>query len=89
LRDRLEDEWARATLPSTLERLGVRTLGELAALPDDAVADRFGAPGLAALRWRAGERERLHPRRPREELAEALELLRPSPASSSSGPSSC
>jgi protein ImuB len=74
LRDRLEDEWARATLPLTLERLGVRTLGELAALPDDAVADRFGAAGLAALRMARGERERLHPRRPREELAEALEL---------------
>ena len=75
LRDRLGDEWARATLPPTLEQLGVRTLGELAALPDDAIADRFGAAGLAALRMARGERERLHPRRPREELAEALELL--------------
>jgi protein ImuB len=74
LRDRLDDEWARATLPPTLERLGIRTLGELAALPDDAVADRFGAAGLAALRMARGKRERLHPRRPREELAEALEL---------------
>jgi nucleotidyltransferase/DNA polymerase involved in DNA repair len=61
-------------LVDKLERLGIRTLGELAELPDDAVADRFGAAGLAALRMARGERERLHPRRPREELAEALEL---------------
>ena len=82
LRDRLEQlpTASSASLPGAvglvdkLERLGIRTLGELAALPDDAVADRFGAAGLAALRMARGERERLHPRRPREELAEALEL---------------
>jgi protein ImuB len=57
-----------------LERLGVRTIGELAALPDDAIADRFGEPGLAALRMARGEPERLRPRRPREQLVEVLEL---------------
>ena len=31
-----------------LERLGIRTLGELAALPSRAVAERFGHPGLLA-----------------------------------------
>ena len=37
-----------APLVEPLERLGVATLGELAALPRDAVADRFGLPGLHA-----------------------------------------
>ena len=41
-------------LPKALERLGVRTLGELAALPRAAVADRFGAAGHAGSR--PGER---------------------------------
>ena len=48
LRERLEGDWERAGLPDTLERLGVETLGELAALPAAAVADRFGEPGLRA-----------------------------------------
>ena len=43
-------------LPDALQRLGINTLGELAALPRAAVADRFGRPGLHAqrprpLRW--------------------------------------
>src|SRR4051794_28267274 len=36
-------------LPELLERLGIRTLGELATLPPAAVAERFGHPGLLAL----------------------------------------
>jgi protein ImuB len=74
LRDGLGDEWERATVPDTLERLGVRTLGELAALPDAAVADRFGEPGLRALRAARGSEPPLRPRRRDEELAERLEL---------------
>jgi protein ImuB len=74
LRERLPDKWESANVPETLERLGVRTLGELAALPGAAVADRFGEPGLRALRMARGEEEPLRPRRPREELAERLEL---------------
>jgi protein ImuB len=74
LRERLPDEWDRVNVPDTLERLGVRTLGELAALPVAAVADRFGDPGLRALRMARGEEEPLRPRRPPEELAERLEL---------------
>src|SRR5919199_1445998 len=35
-------------LPDLLERLGIRTLGRLAALPRSAVAERFGQPGLLA-----------------------------------------
>jgi protein ImuB len=52
----------------SLERLGVRTLGELAELPAAAVADRFGEPGLRALRLARGGDEPLRPRPPREEL---------------------
>ena len=74
LRDRYGDEWTGVNLVDTLERLGVRTLGELAALPDSAVADRFGAPGLDALRMARGVEEALRPRAPREELHEELEL---------------
>src|SRR5436305_715092 len=33
-------------LPQAYARLGIRTLGVLAALPASAVADRFGSPGL-------------------------------------------
>lgn len=74
LRERLGGEWERASVPETLERLGVRTLGELASLPDDAVADRFGEPGLRALRMARGDEEPLRPRPRREPLAEGIEL---------------
>ena len=52
----------------------MRTLGELAALPAEAVADRFGEPGLRALRLARGVDEPLRPRRPSEELVERLGL---------------
>jgi protein ImuB len=58
----------------TLERLGVGTLGELAGISADQMADRFGALGLEALRLARGEEEPLRPRRPHEELAEQIEL---------------
>jgi protein ImuB len=74
LRDRLADEWDRANLIDSLERLGVRTLGELAALPAEAVADRFGEPGLRALRLARGGDESLRPRKPHEQLACLLAL---------------
>jgi len=41
-------------LAGLLIRLGVRTLGELAALPAARAADRFGAPGLLAHRLASG-----------------------------------
>ena len=69
--DRLE---AAEEVVGALERLGVATLGELAALPEAAVADRFGAPGLRARRLAGGEDEPLRPRRAEEELFEELEL---------------
>ena len=74
LRDRMEDEWTGINLVDTLERLGVTTLGELAALPDSAVADRFGTAGMRALAMARGQEEPLRPRPPREELREELEL---------------
>ena len=63
-----------ADLPEKLERLGVDTLGQLAALPDAAIADRFGEAGLRALRMARGTDEPLRPRRAHEELVERLEL---------------
>jgi protein ImuB len=61
-------------VPGTLERLGVRTLGELAALPPKAVADRFGPEGMRASALASGRDEPLRPRRPSEGLSEELEL---------------
>jgi len=74
LRERMGDEWTGVNLVDTLGRLGVRTLGELASLPSDAVADRFGDPGLRALGMARGTEEPLRPRQPRAELREEIEL---------------
>ncbi|HYU61196.1 MAG TPA: hypothetical protein VEK39_10590 [Solirubrobacterales bacterium] len=71
LRRRLE---RGSRLPETLERLGIRTLGELASLPRDAVADRFGHEGLRAWTLACGGDERLRPRAPREGLRDGLDL---------------
>ncbi|MET0304957.1 MAG: hypothetical protein ABW196_01860 [Solirubrobacterales bacterium] len=46
-------------LGEALKRLGIGTLGELARLSPAHVADRFGAPGLRALRIARGEDELL------------------------------
>jgi protein ImuB len=62
------------SLIETLRRLGIERLGALATLPVDRVADRFGPPGLLALRLSRGEDSPLRPRRPHEELAEQVEL---------------
>jgi protein ImuB len=61
-------------LPEVLERLGIRTLGELAALPPRAVAERFGHPGLLALDLAQGRDTPLDPRRPPEPVVERLGL---------------
>ena len=74
LRDRMGNEWTGVNLVDTLERLGVATLGELAALPSDAVADRFGEPGLRALGMARGIEAPLRPHQPRAELREEIEL---------------
>ncbi len=57
-----------------LERLGIGSLGRLARLSPDQVADRFGSIGLRALRLARGMDEPLRPRRPHEELVEQIEL---------------
>ncbi|HZI91382.1 MAG TPA: hypothetical protein VFD31_07125 [Thermoleophilaceae bacterium] len=61
-------------LPEVLDRLGVRTLGELAALPSRSVAERFGHPGLLALDLARGRDTPLEPRRPPEPVSERIEL---------------
>ena len=61
-------------LPEVFERLGIRTLGEVAALPSRAVAERFGHPGLLALDLARGRDTPLAPRRPPEPVVERLNL---------------
>jgi protein ImuB len=63
-----------AALPEPLERFGVRTLGELAALPRAALADRFGAAGPLARGLARGRDTPLRPRTLAEQLDERLEL---------------
>jgi protein ImuB len=65
---------ALADLPDALERLGVKTLGELASLPPTAVADRFGKAGLHARELACGGDSALRPRPATEFLRESLEL---------------
>src|SRR5215213_4865644 len=64
-----------AALPEPLERFGIRTLGELAALPRAALADRFGAAGPLARDLARGRDTPLVPRRSGEQLEHALGLL--------------
>jgi len=61
-------------LIETLRRLGIERLGALAALSPGRVADRFGPPGLRALRLARGEDSPLRPRRSHEELEAEVEL---------------
>ena len=71
---RLGSEVEADDLPNELERLGISTLGRLAGLPRDAVADRFGRLGLRARQLARGEDEPLRPRRIGEAVAVELEL---------------
>ena len=68
------DEPGARDLVGALRRLGLGTLGRLAELTPDQVADRFGALGLRALRLARGEDTPLRPRCPREELVAEIEL---------------
>jgi protein ImuB len=61
-------------LPEVLEQLGLRTLGEVAGLPAQAVSERFGHPGLLALDLARGRDLPLDPRRPPEPVSERLDL---------------
>jgi len=62
-----------AVLAEPLERLGIATLGELAAVPRAALADRFGPAGLLAADLVAGSDTPLRPRPASERLEETLE----------------
>lgn len=61
-------------LVEPLRRLGVRTLGELRKLGCDALADRFGEPGVLASHLADGYDSPLVPRRVEESLEESLEV---------------
>ncbi len=61
-------------LVEPLQRLGIRTLGQLAGLPRAAVADRFGRPGLHARELALGGDLPLRPREAGELVRESLEL---------------
>jgi protein ImuB len=65
---------ALAELPEALERLGIATLGELAALAPAVLADRFGKAGLLAYELAVGGDAALRPRPPGELVRESLEL---------------
>jgi protein ImuB len=56
-------------LVSTFRWLGVTTLGSLASIPRDAIASRFGEPGLSAHRLSHGEDRTVDPRSIPAELA--------------------
>jgi protein ImuB len=60
------------SLPASLDRLGVRTLGELARLGRASLADRFGAAGVLAHRLACVEDTRLRVRPASEPLEEAM-----------------
>jgi nucleotidyltransferase/DNA polymerase involved in DNA repair len=64
-----------ADVPAVLERLGIRTLGALAALDAADASDRFGHPGAYAHGLAHGRDTRLDPRSAREGLTERLDLL--------------
>ena len=59
----------RDELAATFRWLGIRTLGDLAGLPREAVASRFGTEGLEMHRLAAGEDRALLPRRIPGDLA--------------------
>ena len=65
---------ALAELPEALERLGIATLGELAALSPGVLADRFGTAGLLAHELANGGDGALRPRPASEFIRESLDL---------------
>jgi nucleotidyltransferase/DNA polymerase involved in DNA repair len=75
LRGRLgHGEPEEGELLGALGRLGIGTLGKLAALDTDQIADRFGSLGLEALGLARGEDTPLRPRESRPELVAEIEL---------------
>jgi protein ImuB len=74
---RLDPDEEGSALVSDLERLGVRTLGELAALSRPAIADRFGRLGLRARALARGADPVFRPRPAPLDLRQELELPEP------------
>jgi len=72
--DLLSLDGRTTALVEPFERLGLRTLGELAALSRTNVADRFGMPGLTAWELARGGGDAPAPRRPMQRLRERLDL---------------
>lgn len=70
----LERDPRTAALPDLLERLGIERLGELARIPADAIADRFGRSGILARELALGRDSRLIPRTAPIALAEEVDL---------------
>ena len=58
----------------TLDRLGIRTLGQLRELPAGSIADRFGDEGLEALRIASGVEPPLRTRKQRDPVEVRLDL---------------
>lgn len=61
-------------LVEPLRRLGILTLGDVASLPLDAIADRFGKRGVLAHRLASGRDTPLLPRAASETIEEEIEL---------------
>jgi protein ImuB len=64
-----------APLVKPLERLGISTLGNLAALSRTAMANRFGTAGVLAHELARGIDTPLSPRRPEDRVWESLDLV--------------
>ena len=62
---------------NAMHQLGLKSLGDLVALPADAVADRFGPAGLLARDLALGREGPIRPRIPFDPVAEWLELPEP------------
>ncbi len=75
LNDRLPGPEAEVRrLLTSMIRLGLKQLGDLAALPADAVADRFGPNGVLARDLALGREGPIRPRQPHEQFREWLDL---------------
>lgn len=72
--DLLRTQEELVALPAPLRRLGIETLGQLAAMPRAAVGERFGGAGLRAHDLARGRDTPLRPRHPDVALVETLEL---------------
>lgn len=69
-------------LADRLSELGIHSLGDLAALPPDAIADGFGHAGTYARHLAAGGGSAIRPRTPRVSIAAEIDL----PAHARNGP---